>query len=71
MSPLFHPALTQGDPPKIPEELVPRGLCVIHPGGLHLLDGGQSRLGGLQDSQGAAHRPLHQNPEPASTAPPV
>ncbi len=71
MSLVFHPALTQGNPPELPEELVPRGLCVIHPGGLHLPDGGQSRLRGLQDGQGAAHRPLHQNPEPASTAPPI
>lgn len=62
---------TQGHPSELPEELVPRGLCVVHPGRLHLPNGGQSGLGGLQDSQGAAHRPLHQNPEPAATASPV
>ena len=71
MSLVCHPPLAQGDPPEIPEDLVHCWLCVIHPCGLHLLDGGQSRLRGLQDSQGAAHRPLHQNLEPASTAPPV
>lgn len=38
------PALPQGDPPEVPEDLVPGGLCVIHPGGLHLPDGGQSGL---------------------------
>lgn len=36
------PSLTQGDPSELPEELVPRGLCVIHTSRLHLLDGGQS-----------------------------
>lgn len=72
MSLLFHPTLMmQGDSAELPEELVPCGLCVIHPGGLHLPDGGQSGLRGLQNSQGTAHRPLHQNPEPASTASPV
>lgn len=69
--PVFHSALTQGNPPELPEELVLCGLCVLHSRGLHLSDGGQSRLRGLQDGQGTAHRPLHQNPEPASTAPPV
>lgn len=65
------PSPTQVDPSELPEELVPRGLCVVHPGRLHLPDGGQSGLGGLQDSQGAAYRPLHQNPELAATASPV
>lgn len=67
----FCPSPTQGDSSELPEELVPRGLCVVHPSRLHLLDGGQSRLGGLQDSQGAAHRPLYQNSEFAATASPV
>lgn len=71
MSLVIHPILTQGHPPELPEELVPRRLCVIYPGGLHLPDGRQSGLWGLQDSQGVAHRPLHQNPEPASAAAPV
>lgn len=68
---VFHLTVTQGDPPELPEELVPCGLCVIHPGGLHLPDGGQSRLRGVQNSQGTAHCPLYKNPEPASTASPV
>lgn len=38
------PALPQGHPSEVPEDLVPRGLCLIHPGGLHLPDGGQSGL---------------------------
>lgn len=71
MSLLSHPSLMQGDPAELPKELVPCGLCVIHPGGLHLPDGGQSWLRGLQNSQGAAHRPLHQNPELAPIASPV
>lgn len=71
MSLVFHPSLTQGYPPELPEELVPCGFCVIHSGGLHLPDGGQSGLGSLQDGESAAHRPIHQNPEPASAAPPV
>lgn len=67
----FYLPLNQGDPPELPEELVPCGLCVIHPCGLHLPDGGQSGLGGLQDSPSAADRPFYQNPEPAPAAPPV
>lgn len=44
MSLVLHPSLKQGDPPEVPEELVPRGFCVIHSGGLHLPHGGQSGL---------------------------
>lgn len=58
----------QGHPSELPEELVPGGLCVVHTGRLHLLDGGQSGLGGVQDRQGAAYRPLYQDSEPAATA---
>ena len=44
MSLVFQLTLIQGNSPEIPEELVPGGLCLIHPSGLHLPDGGQSRL---------------------------